>query len=155
MDGFYNEMKQISTDDKWNVHAVIIPERVTTWELSLTVMSLLGTEPQIIVLHTKFGICKRIFEILRASNASHINHAWFLTELSYTRDLDDMHMIPTGTLTIVPNYVVHTDDIVVDGTNLLLQAVSRLSSTERKVIKRNCLSNPTDQHRLSGEAMYR
>ena len=154
-DGFYNEMKELSIDDRWNIQAVIVPETVTTWELSLSVMSLLGTEPQIIVLHTKFGICQRIFEIVRASNASHVNHAWFLTELSYTRDHDDLHMIPTGTLSIVPNYVVHTDDIVVDGTNLLIQAVSSLSLLDRKLVKRNCLSNPTEQHRISGETMYR
>ena len=155
VDGFYNAMKEVTPDDKWNVRAEIISERINKWELSLIVTSLLGSNPQIVVFHTKVEICKRIFEIIREANLTHINHAWFLTELSYTRDLDEMHAFPTGTLSIVPNYVVHTDDIVVDGSNLLLKAVSKLSSAERKRVKRSCMSNPTEQQTLSGEAMFR
>ena len=156
VDGFYDAVKEeTSADERWNVHAQIVSERISKWRLALIVTSLLGNSPQIVVLHTKIGICKRIFEIVQESNFSHINHAWFLTELSYTRDIDDMRTIPTGTLSIVPNYVVHTDDIVVDGTNLLLKAVAGLSSVDRKLVKRDCYAHPTAQQTLSGDAMYR
>ena len=155
VDGFYDAMKQETSGEKWNVRAQIVSERISKWKLALIVTSLLGNSPQIIVLHTKVGLCKRIFEVVQESNFSHINHAWFLTELSYTRDFDDMHAFPTGTLSIVPNYVVHTDDIVVDGTNLLLKAVAGLPSVDRKFVHRDCYAHPTAQQILSGDAMYR
>ncbi|KAH3695910.1 hypothetical protein DPMN_083368 [Dreissena polymorpha] len=141
-DGFYEQMKsKTQADAKWNVAFKIMPETISDVSLFSIFTSLLGNEPKIVVIHADLVLVMRIFKYIAVGNFTSVNHAWFITDSSFTRDHNYLGVFPSGTFSVIHNYVSNTDDVVLDGTNFLIKSV--IQSSDRAYIPRSCWSNDT------------
>lgn len=152
-DGFYEQIMSKITDPKWSIRERILPERITNTELFNLATSLLGSEPKLIIIHTELQLALRIFKAVRDANLTSINHAWFVTETIFTHDHDYLHEFSTGTLSIVPNYAVDLEDVILDGTNFMIKSVIKFS--DKKTIIRSCWNDLTKLYKTIGKDMYR
>lgn len=152
-DGFYESIKKKSSDPKWDVQGKIISESLSNSELSALATSMLGTGPKIVIIHADLKLTKRIFRAINEANLTVINHAWFATETSFTRDHDLLDDFPSGTLSIIPSYVVNIEDVILDGTNFMIKSVIHNSDT--KTVLRSCWNDSNKLYKSVGSKMYR
>lgn len=152
-DGFYEQIKCNTTDSKWNINCKILAEKVSLLELYKLTTSILGNDPKIVVIHAGYSLVKRIFKVVSQANVTSINHAWFITETSFTRDHYSLFPFPSGTLSIVPNYAVNVEDVILDGTNFMIKAV--INNLSRRSVTRNCWNATLQEYATVGEIMLR
>ncbi|XP_052777866.1 glutamate receptor ionotropic, NMDA 3A-like [Mya arenaria] len=153
-DGFYEQMKKNVTDaSKWNINTKIIPESFDAKKLQSLATSLLQKEPKIVVIHADLSLVQRIFQSFYDANVTSLNHAWFITDSSLTRDYEYMSTFPTGTLSIVPNYAINIDDVILDGTNFLIKSV--IQAPHETPIFRGCWNYTQSSNQHLGEKMFR
>ncbi|XP_045160468.1 glutamate receptor ionotropic, NMDA 3A-like [Mercenaria mercenaria] len=152
-DGFYEEIMSKVSAPKWSLQERILPERITNLELYDLVISLLGNEPKLIVIHSELSLAQRIFKATREANLTSLNHAWFVTETSFTHDHDNLHGLPAGSLSIIPNYAVNLEDVILDGTNFMIKSVIKFSN--KKAIIRSCWNDSTKLYKSIGKETYR
>ena len=153
VDGFYDQIKRNVTDPKWDLVTEILSDKTSRRDLERMLTLLLTSEPRIIVVHSSPKIARQIFAVAKEVNITEINHAWFITETCYTRNHDDLLLYPPGILAIVPNYVTNVDDVIADGTNIMLKSVIKMSHP--KLLPRNCWSNKTLEYAEAGRKMFR
>lgn len=152
-DGFYEQIKCNTTDSKWNINCKIIPDKISSSELHRLTSSLLGADPKIVVIHAGYSLVKRIFNVVAEANVTAINHAWFITETSFTRDHHNLFPFPSGTLSIVPNYAVNVEDVILDGTNFIIKSV--INNFSRKLVIRHCWNDVVQDYASIGDIVFR
>lgn len=152
-DGFYEQIKCNTSDTKWTINCKIISDRISALELYKLTTTLLGDRPKIVVIHAGFSLVKRIFKVVSEANVTTINHAWFITETSFTRDHHSLFPFPSGTLSIVPNYAVNVEDVILDGTNFIIKSV--INNLNRKSVLRHCWNASFQEYTAIGDTVYR
>ena len=152
-DGFYEQMKEnVTADSKWNIDTHIIPEDISDSDLKSTATSLLLKDPKIVVIHADLSFVRRIFTSLNEVNVTSLNHAWFITDSSMSKDEEYLKLFPTGTLSIGSNYAVNIEDVILDGTNFIIKSV--IQHAYKASIPRNCFNTSIPAKRI-GEGMLR
>ena len=152
-DGFYEQIKCNMTDSKWNINCKIVSDRISTLDLHKLATSILGNEPKIVVIHAGFSLVRRIFKVVSEANVTTINHAWFITETSFTRDHHSLFPFPSGTLSIVPTYAVNVEDVILDGTNFIIKSV--INNLSRTTVARHCWNASVQDYAAVGHTVLR
>jgi hypothetical protein len=153
-DGFYEEMMSKISDPKWSLQEKILPERISNLELYNLVISLLGNQPRLIIIHTELSLAQRIFKAAKEANLTSFNHAWFVTEASFSHDQHNLNLFPAGTLSIIPNYAVNLENVILDGTNFMIKSVIKFSNNKKSIL-RSCWNDSTKLYKTVGKETYR
>ncbi|KAL3869096.1 hypothetical protein ACJMK2_041821, partial [Sinanodonta woodiana] len=154
-DGLYSEMMKTSKDSKWNLQVEIIAVNITTENLYNVTLTLLAGSPKLVFIHSNMDLCKRIFFVSEKENISSINHAWFITENCYTRNNSELVAFPSGVLTILPRSVMHIEDIITDGVNLLIKALRGVEKYVDLKKRKQCFGQDLDSNQEIGEQLHR
>ncbi|XP_076089947.1 glutamate receptor ionotropic, NMDA 3A-like [Mytilus galloprovincialis] len=154
-DGFYSEIKLLSSEKKWNITVYFISSSWTCTNICNLIAKIFRNERKIVVLHTKPELAKVIFRCTNYVMNSSIS--WFLTDKVFTRKRALLKYYPTGALAVTISEQTYLEDILKDSINVVIEAIVNIPKDIRSFslpVNHNCRTVSSSEQSL-GLFFYR